>query len=311
MQSTSSSSKSTSQNSSLKIWDRLRSGTDIVSSAFSSMLKAKSKPKSTDRGPGGQGGEHQSVNSSLPDQTSKNSSSGTGTRERNNVHTRNRSLVNQKPAKDPSPKTPLTETSKHGGKGHGRSGKTGSDTVENEPPAEYRTPAKLQPAKSVGSNNYDMQIRPHENGILSPGNSPAKSLDFNDSAEVTRLSKDVNRRKKVEAELRNKIKDLELHEDFTREELKQVRKSDSQNRQNWNREREKRVELENLLKKEEEARKTAERTLAEERRKNSNIVELEQSRAKVRSLELDYENLRKVGIISSILSSIAKNSFHQ
>ena len=133
---------------------------------------------------------------------------------------------------------------------------------------------------------------PAKNTERSP-NSPNRQLDLNE-AENKRLLKELNRFKKIEIDLRNKIKDLVQHEDFTREELESVRKRENSLRNSLLKEKERRIELENGLKREEEAKKSAERNLADERRKNQNVLELEQARLKVQRLELENDNLRKV-----------------
>ena len=84
------------------------------------------------------------------------------------------------------------------------------------------------------------------------------------------------------------------HEDFTKEELENLQKRESQNKTQLILERTKRQELEVLLKKEEELRKTKEIQLADERRRNQNTNDLDQAKLRIRQLEMERDAVREV-----------------
>jgi len=224
----------------------------------------------------------------------QNSASQSSTSEPPSVHNSNSEPPTQskstgktkpgKPVKDSSAKVPSHP-------------KKSPKSLENQENAEnsqkYPSPVK-KPVEKRDDPTPLMEIPRDDlakNTERSP-NSPNRQLDLNE-AENKRLLKELNRFKKIEIDLKNKIKDLVQHEDFTREELESVRKRENSLRSSLLKEKERRIELENGLKREEEAKKSAERNLAEERRKNQNVLELEQARLKVQRLELENDNLRK------------------
>jgi chromosome segregation ATPase len=186
-------------------------------------------------------------------------------------------------AKDPSPKGTQEKNSKK---------------VRTEDDSTYRSPPKKAETPEI---NYDMQIKTSEefkkeSTQFASQSSPSRQLDFSDSQEKKKLTREVSRLTKIETDLRKQIKDLEQHEDFTRDELDSVRKKELNLRSSLNREKEKRNEVESNLKREEESRKAAERAVIEERRGNA-ISELEQAKQRVRNLEIERESLREVRII--------------
>ena len=276
---------------------------DYASSSLVSMVKSKPKPAHST--------PDSSVNNSIDHQKSQNSEKkkqktkdpspkgggGSSTTERGGSTSSTTQHDHRKPKKvDEEPSSP----------NHPSSPGVATPAV---PPSQYRSPTKPSKKDINLESKYDMQIKTQEefnkeNGLnlnSSTSNSPNKQLDFttdpSSGQEVKRLNRDLNRLKKLEGDLRKQIKDLVQHEDFTREELDSLRKRENQIRSHLNKEKERRIEVELSLKREEELRRTSDRNLAEERRKNSNTAELEQTKQRVRSLEMEQETLRKVPIL--------------
>ena len=119
-----------------------------------------------------------------------------------------------------------------------------------------------------------------------------KQID--EKKELKRLQKEIKDKEIVEADLRKQIQDLITHEDFTKEELENLRKRESQNKSQLQAESTRCAELRTLLKKEEELRKTKETQLADERRRNQNTSELEQAKLRIRQLEIERDGVREV-----------------
>jgi len=111
---------------------------------------------------------------------------------------------------------------------------------------------------------------------------------------VRRLQREIKKRQKVELDLNKKIQDLIQHEDFTKEELENLEKRENQAKSLLNNERNKRIELEAILKKEIEFRNIQEKSLIEEKRKNMNTTEIDNAKLRIRQLELERDNAREV-----------------
>jgi uncharacterized protein YyaL (SSP411 family) len=110
---------------------------------------------------------------------------------------------------------------------------------------------------------------------------------------VRRLQREIKKRQKVELDLNKKIQDLIQHEDFTKEELENLEKRENQAKSLLNNERNKRIELEAILKKEIEFRNIQEKSLIEEKRKNMNTTEIDNAKLRIRQLELERDNARE------------------
>ena len=111
---------------------------------------------------------------------------------------------------------------------------------------------------------------------------------------MRRLQREIKKRQKVELDLNKKIQDLIQHEDFTKEELENLEKRENQAKSLLNNERNKRIELEAILKKEIEFRNIQEKSLIEEKRKNMNTTEIDNAKLRIRQLELERDNAREV-----------------
>ena len=119
-----------------------------------------------------------------------------------------------------------------------------------------------------------------------------------DAEEVKHLKQKIraleSEKNELVKQLHLKNDDLTRHEHFTTGELDMLKKREDQAKLELTRERQRRQELETLLRKEEELRKSGEKALLEERRRAQNTTEIDQLRMRLRQHESQDDLNRKV-----------------